>query len=588
MTVSFNSKFAIRNSKSAVHVAILHRPYLQMILSGRKTIETRLTVRPIVPYRAIAVGDVIFFKASSGPYMAKAKAQQVIFFEDLTPAKIAQLHQQYNAQICGDDGYWHYKRLSRYASLIWLTQVQATSTGPNLPPSTGPAWFVLPKVVSVDHDKPATNAQTPMSESQEQPAALLPRMKLTAGALRNRYLRAPRGIVGDVRLIMPDGRTIETCVTAKGIFRHRHWQPFFAPHVLQAGDVVVFQPMTASDSAKTGDAKFTGDVRVYRVSVQGAQVRSGSTDDHHEPVVDLKRHQHVDPPRLRDFISSAKLRLLLNLTQREDLGEKHDDVTSRLLIPQTLTTRAVMRSRVSGCLAGAALLPAIARLYDRAIELQLHKHDGDLLQPGDTIAQLAGPLRSILAMERVALNFCTHLSGIATLTQQYVQQVTGTHAVICDTRKTIPTLRELAKYAVVCGGGKSHRMGLFDAVLVKDNHLAHLSPVEYRAALSVMIAKARRIKPALKFIEIEVDRLEQLEQVLPCEPDIVLLDNMQPQVLQQAVRLRDQLAPKVLLEASGGVNLQTVRNIAQTGVERISVGAITHSAPALDLGLDIS
>ncbi len=583
-----------------VHVAILHRQYLQLILSGRKVIESRLTVRPIVPYRAIAPGDCVYFKASSGPYMAKAKVERVLFFDNLNPQKIAQLQKQYNAHIGGDDAYWHYKRFSRYASLIWLTEVTATNTGPNLPPSTGPAWFVLPDVVISDNNQPATNAQAPMRESRKQPVADVPSMKLTAGALRNRYLRAPYSITGQVRLIMPDGRTVETHVTPKGIFRHRHWQPYFTPYELQAGDVVIFEPVISGDKSNTHDAKATGEVKVYRVTVQGVQASVHASPLSHRVRVNEvaeateagegalpQHHQPFDSTRLRNFITPAKLRVLLNLAQREDLGAKHDDVTSRLLIPEKRSTTAVMRSRVAGCLAGAALLPAIARLYDRTIRLELHKHDGDLLQSGDTIARFQGPLRSILAVERIALNFCTHLSGIATLTHEYVQQVVGTKAVICDTRKTIPTLRELAKYAVVCGGGQSHRMGLYDAVLVKDNHLAHLSPDEYPVALSTMIAQARRIKPTLQFIEIEVDRLEQLERVLPCQPDIVLLDNMPPKVLQQAVNLRNRLAPNVLLEASGGVNLRTVKSIARTGVERISVGAITHSAPALDLGLDI-
>ena len=206
---------------------------------------------------------------------------------------------------------------------------------------------------------------------------------------------------------------------------------------------------------------------------------------------------------------------------------------------------------------------------------------------GDVVGTLSGSLRGILAVERVLLNLLTHLSGIATLTAAYVAQVAGTSADIYDTRKTIPGLRDLAKYAVACGGGCNHRMGLHDAVLVKDNHIAHIAPAELPGALARMVVAARAAKPRPTFVEIEVDTLDQLRAVLPTGPDIVLLDNMAPDQLRDAVALRNAAAPGVLLEASGGVTLETVGAIARTGVDRIAVGALTHSAPALDLGLDI-
>lgn len=272
---------------------------------------------------------------------------------------------------------------------------------------------------------------------------------------------------------------------------------------------------------------------------------------------------------------------------REDMGPDRLDITSELLVPADARATARMRARRGGRLAGAALLGQIAAAYDPAITVQTLKTDGANLERGDVVTTFTGPLRSILAMERVALNFVTHLSGIATLTARYVAAVEGTAAGIYDTRKTIPGFRGLAKYAVVCGGGHSHRMGLYDAVLVKDNHIADIPLEQLADVVTRLIEDARRRNSAPNFIEIEVDRLDQLERVLPCSPDIVLLDNMDVPQLREAVAMRNRLAPKVKLESSGGVTLETVRAIAETGVDRIAIGALTHSAPALDLGLDI-
>jgi nicotinate-nucleotide pyrophosphorylase (carboxylating) len=212
--------------------------------------------------------------------------------------------------------------------------------------------------------------------------------------------------------------------------------------------------------------------------------------------------------------------------------------------------------------------------------------DGSSLDVGTVVAELTGPVRSLLAIERVALNFLTHLCGIATLTARYVAAVAGTDATICDTRKTLPGLRALGKYAVACGGGVNHRLGLHDAMLIKDNHLAHLPADQWQAVLSDAIERARADRPGLAFVEIEVDRIDQLRPALACNPDFVLLDNMSVPQLRQAVSIRDAEAPGVQLEASGGVTLETVRPIAEAGVDRISVGALTHSAPALDLAVD--
>lgn len=296
-------------------------------------------------------------------------------------------------------------------------------------------------------------------------------------------------------------------------------------------------------------------------------------------------------PILDDFITPGEVESLIRCARAEDMGPSGLDITSAMLVPADMAGRAVMASRQEGVLAGAALLPTVAAVYNPMIQADVLMPDGSPIAPGDVVAEFTGPLRGVLAMERIALNFVTHLSGIASLTARYVALTRGTPARICDTRKTIPGLRALAKYAVTCGGGVNHRMGLHDAMLVKDNHIAHLPLNRLRQTLEDAIVHARRTDPPPAFVEIEVDRLDQLEQVLACHagarPDMVLLDNMPPSLLVQAVALRNRLAPDVLLEASGGVNLDTVAALAAAGVDRISVGAITHSAPSLDLGLDI-
>jgi nicotinate-nucleotide pyrophosphorylase (carboxylating) len=194
-------------------------------------------------------------------------------------------------------------------------------------------------------------------------------------------------------------------------------------------------------------------------------------------------------------------------------------------------------------------------------------------------------MRKLLAMERTALNFLQRLSGVATMTARFVDEVAGTRALILDTRKTTPGWRALEKYAVRCGGGTNHRIGLHDAVLIKDNHLAWLAEGGDPIGRAVGLARAGAPE-GTKFIEVEVDTLEQLDRALEVGPDIILVDNLGPEKLAEAVRRRDAKAPGVLLEASGGVNLSTVGAIARSGVDRISVGALTHSAPALDIGLD--
>jgi nicotinate-nucleotide pyrophosphorylase (carboxylating) len=293
------------------------------------------------------------------------------------------------------------------------------------------------------------------------------------------------------------------------------------------------------------------------------------------------------PVDLAQFVNARDASALIARARAEDLGPDGRDVTSELLIDTDRTGEASIRSRVVGRLCGAALLPAVVEAYDPTVALDAKLDDGARLIPGSIIAAVRGPLRSLLAIERVALNLLTHLSGIATLTARHVEAVGGTKARIYDTRKTHAGLRNLEKYAVACGGGHPHRMGLHDAVLVKDNHIAHVPPAELGDRLAALVAEARAVRPAPAFVEIEVDTLEQLKLVLPAGPDIVLLDNMKLDQLRSAVSIRDRMAPGVELEASGGVNLETVTAIARTGVDRIAVGAITHSAPALDIGMDI-
>jgi nicotinate-nucleotide pyrophosphorylase (carboxylating) len=237
--------------------------------------------------------------------------------------------------------------------------------------------------------------------------------------------------------------------------------------------------------------------------------------------------------------------------------------------------------------AGLAVLPRIVEAYDTSVELTLWASDGDRVEPGHRVAAFAGSLRSVLALERVALNFLGHLSGVATHTAEFVRRIEHTKARVFDTRKTLPGFRGLQKYAVACGGGGTHRMGLYDAVLVKDNHLAHRPMTQWTEELREMADRARREVAGLKFVMVEVDTLDQLDAVLPAGVDLVLLDNFSLDQLQDAVARRDAGCQGVELEASGGVTLDTVQAIAETGVDRISVGALTHSSVNLDFGLDI-
>lgn len=294
-------------------------------------------------------------------------------------------------------------------------------------------------------------------------------------------------------------------------------------------------------------------------------------------------------PLAADTLDWSWIELLIGRARLEDVGAEAIDVTTACSVPATATCHAKMCARQSGRLAGSVLLPRIIEAYDANIEFAPLHTDGDAVQAGQVIATFDGQLASILAMERVALNFICHLSGIASLTNQFVEIVRGTKAAIFDTRKTLPGWRDLAKYAVRCGGGRNHRMGLHDAVLIKDNHIAHIPTGQLSSAMAEAIANARQSAGGPpSFVEVEVDTLEQFDQVLRLDVDVILLDNMSTVDMAEAVARRDAVAPKVQLEASGSVNLDSARAIAETGVDRIAIGALTHSVTALDIGLDIA
>lgn len=258
----------------------------------------------------------------------------------------------------------------------------------------------------------------------------------------------------------------------------------------------------------------------------------------------------------------------------EDIGT--GDITTASVVPEDAAIRAEIEVQAEGVVCGLAVAEKIFHRVDPQLKVRSLASDGDRVS--GAVMRIEGPARSALTAERTALNILQRLSGIATLTRRYVDAVAGTQAAIADTRKTTPGLRALEKYAVATGGGRNHRFGLFDAVLIKDNHLSLAG-----CRLTEAVERARRLAPHLMKVEVECATLGQVEEAVAAKADAIMLDNMGFDEMREAVRM----APGVLLEASGGITLETVRSIAETGVDLISVGALTHSAPILPMHMEV-
>lgn len=287
-------------------------------------------------------------------------------------------------------------------------------------------------------------------------------------------------------------------------------------------------------------------------------------------------------------------RQIIRLAIREDLDRAHD-WTTLALVPAGAQGSARVVARQAGVACGMRAISLLLSETGVDLRCQLLVDDGAAVAVDATLAQLDGSARDLLTIERVLLNLVGRMSGIATLTSEFVQRLQGTTTRIYDTRKTTPGWRRLEKFSVRCGGGHNHRTGLFDAVLIKDNHLAQWRRLQPDATVADAVRQSRRFiaqqsadfpRLAQAIVEVEVDSLSQFVDAIAADPDIVLLDNMNLEQLREAVNLRDRQAPRIELEASGGVQIDTIAAIAQTGVDRISCGALTHSARALDVALD--
>jgi len=278
-------------------------------------------------------------------------------------------------------------------------------------------------------------------------------------------------------------------------------------------------------------------------------------------------------------LTNDEVRHAVRLALKEDVGA--GDATTLAVVPEALSITAVMRAREPLVLAGLALAQSAFQELSSAVRFEQMAQDGQQVSAGAVLMEISGPAQALLTAERVALNFVQRLSGIATLTARFVEAVQGTAARILDTRKTTPGWRRLEKYAVTCGGGHNHRFGLYDMVLIKDNHLASLRAAKPNA-VAAAISLARAKYPLLK-IEVEADTLEQVEQAMAAGAGLILLDNMSPDELRRAV---EKCRGRAQTEASGGIGLKNVRAIAESGVDFISIGALTHSARAVDIGLD--
>jgi len=275
-------------------------------------------------------------------------------------------------------------------------------------------------------------------------------------------------------------------------------------------------------------------------------------------------------------IIDSKIKRLIRLALSEDIGK--GDITSNVLVKDDLSGKAVIIAKQEGILAGSEVAKTVFQIVNPKIIFSSLIEDGEKIKKGDKVALIQGKVKCILSAERTALNFLQRLSGISTLTSRYVEKVKGTKVKILDTRKTTPGLRILEKYAVRTGGGENHRMGLFDMVLIKDNH------IKVAGGISEAVKRVK-LQYQKKRIEVEVRTLNEVREAVQSKPDWIMLDNMRIEDMKKAVRIVHSTSPHIKIEGSGGVNLGNVRKIALTGVDFISVGALTHSAPALDLSL---
>jgi len=275
------------------------------------------------------------------------------------------------------------------------------------------------------------------------------------------------------------------------------------------------------------------------------------------------------------MIDRLQIQAFVERALMEDIG--FCDLTAELVIPKHATAEFAINARHAMVIAGIDVAGTVFNRYVPECKVELLVEDGARAVKGQVLARITGPARGLLSAERTALNILQHLSGIATLTATYVEKIAGTRAVLLDTRKTTPGLRILEKHAAQVGGAKNHRLSLADGLMIKDNHIAVCGSIK------AAVAQAKKLIPVLTKIEVEADRLDQVAEALEAGADMILLDNMSNEMLREAVKMA---AGRVPLEASGGVNLETIRGIAETGVDFISVGRITQSAPAVDIGLD--
>jgi nicotinate-nucleotide pyrophosphorylase (carboxylating) len=274
-----------------------------------------------------------------------------------------------------------------------------------------------------------------------------------------------------------------------------------------------------------------------------------------------------------------EIQLAVQKALEEDVGT--GDATTLAVIPDGAMAVAEMRAREELVLCGMDFVRITFEQVDEHLSIRLLRKDGDVLEAGDCLAQIEGSAAAILTAERTALNFIQRLSGVATLTRRYVDRIVGTKVKLLDTRKTTPGWRHFEKYGVACGGATNHRVGLYDMIMIKDNHLATLGS-DPNKSMPEAIRRAKTMYPKLK-VEVEADTLEQAFIAMDAGADIILLDNMSPDKLKQAVEANEG---RCQLEASGGIHLETIQKVAESGVDFISVGAVTHSAPAVDIALD--